>query len=68
LEDIRLPIPDTLGLKIEAASAYRSQTGFQFGGDAQAAEALRRLAMAEGEGVAAERFYATPAAMRMLRP
>lgn len=68
LEDIRLPIPDMLDLKIEAASAYRSQTGFQFGGDAQAAEALRRLAMAEGEGVAAERFYATPAAMRMLRP
>ena len=68
LENIRLPIPDTLDLKIDAAAAYRSQTGFQFGGDEQTAVALRQLALQQGEGMACERFHATPAAMRMLRP
>lgn len=68
LENIRLPIPAALDLKIDAAAAYRSQTGFQFGGDEQTAAALRQLALHEGDGVAAERFHATPAGMRMLRP
>ena len=68
LENISLPIPDALDLKTDAAVAYRSQTRFQFGGDEQTVMALRQLALQQGEGVAAERFHATPAAMRMLRP
>ena len=67
LEDVRLPIEDTLDVKLAAASAYASQLGFQFGGAAETMDALRQLARREGDGVAAERLYATPAAMRMLR-
>ncbi len=45
-----------LDRKVAAASAYVSQVGFQFGGVLQLGEALRGFAVAEGGGVAAERF------------
>lgn len=43
-----LPIDATLGRKIDAACAYRSQIGFQFGGAAAAAAALSNFAASEG--------------------
>ncbi len=67
LEEVRLPIDDVLDVKVAAAAAYASQLGFQFGDAAGMRDALRRLAAREGDGVAAERLYATPGAMRMLR-
>lgn len=66
LEEVRLPVEDVLDAKLAAASAYASQLGFQFGGVAPMRDALRQLARREGDGVAVERLYATPAAMRML--
>lgn len=42
------PIGHTLGRKIEAACAYRSQIGFQFGGAAGVAAALTGFAEREG--------------------
>lgn len=67
LEEVRLPIGDVLEVKLAAAAAYGSQLGFQFGGATGLHDALRQLATREGDGVAAERLYATPGAMRMLR-
>ena len=46
----------TLGRKIAAACAYRSQVGFQFGGADAAGAALRSFAVAEGNGLPAERL------------
>ncbi len=53
-----VPVPIGLALdrKLAASVAYASQVGFQFGGAGQAAEALRTFALAEGDGIAAERF------------
>ena len=51
-----VPIDGALDRKILAAQAYRSQIGFQFGGPAQLADALRAFAVAEGGGRPAERF------------
>ena len=42
--------------KVAASCAYASQVGFQFGGTAACAEAVRALAWQEGSGVPAERF------------
>ncbi len=43
-----VPIGPTLGRKIGAASAYRSQIGFQFGGSDGVADTLARFARSEG--------------------
>ncbi len=51
-----VPITGALDRKIAAAQAYASQIGFQFGGAAPLAEALRAFAVREGDGVAAERL------------
>ena len=53
--------------KIAAAQAYGSQIGFQFGGPLPLAAALRRFALAEGEGTAAERLSGAAAAALALR-
>ena len=45
-----------LDRKIAASCAYASQVGFQFGGSAAAARALRAFTYEEGGGVPAERF------------
>lgn len=52
---VPMPAP-ALDRKIAAACAYRSQVGFQFGGTDAANAALRRFAIAEGGGAAAERL------------
>ena len=52
--------------KIAASCAYRSQIGFQFGGPAQLAAALREFAVREGQGRPAERFLASPDALDLL--
>ena len=49
-------IGPVLERKVAAACAYASQVGFQFGGAAAAAQALRAFAIEEGQGEAAERF------------
>ena len=51
-----LPIGAALDRKIAAAQAYVTQIGFQFGGAAALAEALRHFAAQEGAGQPAERF------------
>jgi len=62
-----LGIADGLERKIAASCAYASQIGFQFGGPAALAAALREFAMREGQGLPAERFLAAPdAAMDLL--
>ncbi len=67
LEDLACPVGGTLAAKAAAAAAYASQLGFQFGGEAAARAALRALAEREGDGEGlAERFRATPAAVRLL--
>jgi LmbE family N-acetylglucosaminyl deacetylase len=53
-----IPIAAALDRKIAAAQAYRTQIGFQFGGAAPLAEAMRAFALAEGRGTPAERFLA----------
>jgi LmbE family N-acetylglucosaminyl deacetylase len=60
----KVDITTGLDRKIGAAQAYASQIGFQFGGPDALAVALRRFALAEGDGVAAERF--TGAGLRHL--
>ena len=49
-------ITAALDRKIAAAQAYTSQIGFQFGGAAPLARALRSFALQEGGGVPAERY------------
>lgn len=56
LPDARVPLGPALDRKAAAACAYRSQVGFQFGGAEAARAALRRFAIAEGDGVPAERL------------
>ncbi len=48
--------------KIAASCAYGSQIGFQFGGPARLAAALREFAVREGQGRPAERFLTASAA------
>lgn len=55
-----LGITDGLQRKIDASCAYASQIGFQFGGPAALATALREFALREGRGRPAERFLAGP--------
>lgn len=67
LRDVTLPamsesaVGTATGLdrKVRAACAYASQVGFQFGGAAGAAAALREFALAEGNGTPVERFLGT---------
>ena len=66
LDDIALPIGETLTAKLEACACYDSQVEFQFGGAHAMEGSLRELALREGGGVAAERLHATPAALRLL--
>jgi len=62
-----LGIAAGLERKIAASCAYGSQIGFQFGGPAPLAAALREFAVREGQGRPAERFLARPgAAMDLL--
>ena len=49
-------IGGALERKLRAATAYASQIGYQFGGAGACAAALSAFALAEGGGVAAERF------------
>ena len=60
-----VPISAALDRKIAASAAYTSQIGFQFGGEAALATALRDFAHQEGGGTAAERFLGAglPASM-----
>ncbi len=51
-----IPIAGALERKTSASVAYTSQIGFQFGGTAALAQALRTFALQEGGGVTAERF------------
>jgi len=51
-----VPIAAALDRKVEAACAYTSQIGFQFGGADAAGRALREFALREGHGEPAERF------------
>jgi LmbE family N-acetylglucosaminyl deacetylase len=48
--------------KVAASCAYGSQIGFQFGGPAPLATALREFAVREGQGRPAERFLTASAA------
>ena len=57
LPETAAPIGAALDRKVAAACAYGTQLGFQFGGATGADEALRRFALAEGNGVPAERFW-----------
>ncbi len=60
-------IADSLERKIAASCGYASQVGFQFGGPASLAAALRDFAVREGRGRPAERFLAfSNAAMDLL--
>ncbi len=52
----RVDIAAWLEARIAASAAYASQIGFQFGGAAPLAEALRAFALAEGAGRYAETF------------
>lgn len=65
-EEVVVPIGAVLGRKIAAAGAYRSQVGFQFGGVEAVGPALEAFAVAEGGGVAAERFVGGAGALAWL--
>ena len=54
--ECRAVVRTGLDRKLAASCAYGSQVGFQFGGAAHAAAALRSFAIAEGAGVPIERF------------
>lgn len=64
LRNVTIPmLPETvvridagLDRKVAASCAYASQVGFQFGGAAEAGQALRAFALREGNGEPAERF------------
>jgi len=68
MQDCALGITDGLERKIAASCAYASQVGFQFGGPAALAAALREFALREGQGRPAERFLAAPGAAMDLLP
>lgn len=56
LDQDLVPIGPALDRKIAAAQAYTTQIGFQFGGAAPLAAALRAFSVREGSGIPAERF------------
>ncbi len=58
MHECALGITDGLQRKIAASCTYGSQIGFQFGGPAPLAAALREFAVREGQGRPAERFLA----------
>ena len=58
LRECALGIADGLERRIAASCGYASQVGFQFGGPAPLAAALREFALREGQGRPAERFLA----------
>ena len=58
LRECALGITDGLERRIAASCGYASQVGFQFGGPAPLAAALREFALREGQGRPAERFLA----------
>lgn len=62
LRECALGIAAGLERKIAASCAYGSQVGFQFGGPALLAAALREFAVREGQGRPAERFLTSAAA------
>ena len=67
MRDCTVGIVDGLDRKIAASCSYGSQVGFQFGGPAPLAAALREFAVREGRGRPAERFVAVSrAAMDLL--
>ncbi len=68
LEACAVTVGDVLPRKIAAAAMYASQVVFQFGSVEAVGPALDALARRDGNGVAVERFYATPAGLRALQP
>lgn len=67
MRDCVYGIADGLDRRIAASCGYASQIGFQFGGPAPLAAALRDFVVREGRGRPAERFLAVPgAAMELL--
>ena len=65
--DCVVGIAHGLERRIAASCSYASQIGFQFGGSAPLAAALREFAVREGQGSPVERFLALPgAAMDLL--
>ncbi len=58
LRECALGIADGLERRIAASCGYISQIGFQFGGPAPLAAALREFALREGQGRPVERFLA----------
>ncbi len=58
LRECVLGTADGLERRIAASCSYASQVGFQFGGTAPLAAALREFALREGQGRPAERFLA----------
>ena len=59
-----VPIGDHLAVKLDGCAAYRTQLGFQFGGEAGMREALAAFALREGDAAglagAAERYRGRP--------
>lgn len=66
LQECAVGIADGLERKIAASCAYRSQIGFQFGGPAPLAAAVREFAVREGRGRPAERFLLSASAASVL--
>ncbi len=62
MQDCAVEIAEGLERKIAASCGYASQIGFQFGGPAPLAAALREFAVREGQGCPAERFMASSSA------
>lgn len=62
--DFGVPVGDHLAAKLDGCAAYRTQLGFQFGGEAAMREALTAFARREGDaaglGGAAERYRGRP--------
>ena len=71
-DDFGVPLGEFLTAKLDGCAAYRTQLGFQFGGEAAMREALTAFAYREGDAVgragAAERYRGRPVeAGRVLR-
>jgi LmbE family N-acetylglucosaminyl deacetylase len=64
--DVRVDITDVLRTKVEAAAAYATQIGFQFGGPEHVAPVLSDLARREGGGRPAEVHRAGAAARTLV--
>ncbi|MBX9625393.1 MAG: PIG-L family deacetylase [Gemmataceae bacterium] len=54
--EFAVPVGAHLAAKLEACAAYRTQLGFQFGGESAMRDRLSAFALAEGGGESAERF------------